>query len=258
VIELRRREGGPLRVGHRGAGHLAPENTLAAFREAIAHGCDLIEFDVLDLVAGPLVLAHSNRLDEVSHGRSVGTVRDLTLDQLREHAPEVPTLDEALAFFVDEAPGVGLHVDLKLRVRLDELCDAIARHGLSDRAIVSGTDRASLRTVAAHGIRTGYTYPDDKLGISRRQWAWPVVSLGLSALRASVPHRVPRRASMAGASAIMLQHRLVTERLVERAHRAGLAVFAWTVDDPTDVTRVTRCGVDGVITNDPRVFALMS
>ena len=121
VIELHRPTGGVLRIGHRGAAALAPENTLRSFRAAVETGVDLIEFDVLDLRRGPLVLAHSDHLDEVSHGAASGRVRDLSLDALRVFAPELPTFDDALAFFVDEAPGVGLHIDLKLRTRLDEL-----------------------------------------------------------------------------------------------------------------------------------------
>ncbi len=52
----------------------------------------------------------------------------------------------------------------------------------------------------------------------------------------------------------MLQHRLVTASAVERAHAAGLPVLAWTVDEPADLARVVAAGVDGVITNDPRIF----
>jgi glycerophosphoryl diester phosphodiesterase len=73
-------------------------------------------------------------------------------------------------------------------------------------------------------------------------------------MRASVPLRLHRLARRAGASAVMLQHRLVTEAAVERAHAAGLPVLAWTVDEPADFTRVLAAGVDGVITNDPRIF----
>ena len=97
-MRLLRGEGPLIRVGHRGAAALAPENTLRSFEAALALGVDAIEFDVLDLVGGPLVLAHSNDLAEVSHGAAAGTVRDRSLAELRELAPELPTLDEALAF----------------------------------------------------------------------------------------------------------------------------------------------------------------
>jgi glycerophosphoryl diester phosphodiesterase len=256
MIALGRPLGRVLRVGHRGAAALAPENTLRAFRAAVAAEVDVIEFDVLDLIAGPLVLAHSDHLEEVSHGAARGRVRTRSLEALRAVAPELPTLDEALAFFVDEAPHVGVHVDLKLRSRLDELGAAIRRHGLESRTVVSGHHVPSLRSfaAAAPGATVGLTYPEDKLSISRKPYLWPIVSLGLTSMRASVPYRVPRLARAAGAGAVMLQHRLVTPSAVERAHALGLPVLAWTVDEPADLVRVEEAGVDGVITNDPRIF----
>ena len=157
---------------------------------------------------------------------------------------------------MDEAPGVGLHVDLKLRERLDELGTELVRHGVDARTVVSGVHVPSLRAVgrAAPRVRIGITYPEDKLSISRKPYLWPIVSLGLTSMRASVALRLPRLARNAGATAVMLQHRLVTAAGVERAHAVGLPVLAWTVDDAADLARVEAAGVDGVITNDPRIF----
>jgi glycerophosphoryl diester phosphodiesterase len=257
VIDLwRRQDGSPVRVGHRGAAALAPENTLQAFRAALATGVDVIEFDVLDLPRGPLVLAHSDHLEEVSHGAATGAVRGRTLAELRAVAPGLPTVDEALEFFAAEATEVGLHIDLKLRTRFDELGAAILRFGVADRTVVSAFHLDRLRGVArsAPGVRIGFSYPEDRLEISRRRHLWPVVSAGLSAMRASVPHRLPRLVRRAGAGAVMLQHRLVTEAAVRRAHAIGVPILAWTVDEPADLARVAAAGVDGVITNDPRIF----
>lgn len=255
MIDLRR-EGTVLRIGHRGAAHLGPENTLRSFREAVAHGVDIVEFDVLDLPRGPLVLAHSDRLDEVSHGAADGSVRARSLAELREVAPELPTLEEALAFFVDEAPGVGLHVDLKLTTRLDELAAAVLRFGLDRRTVVSSFHVPSLLVVARHApfVRIGFTYPEDRYGVSRRPVLRPVMRAGLASLRTTVPYLVPRMLRRAGATALMLQHALVTRRSVAAAHELGAAVLAWTVDEPAELERVVEAGVDGVITNDPRIF----
>jgi glycerophosphoryl diester phosphodiesterase len=258
MIDLRRRaDGSPLVIGHRGAAALARENTIPAFRAAVDAGVDLVEFDVLDLPRGPLVVAHSHHLDELTDGAVHGSARALPLERLREMAPEVPTFDEALAFFIEEAPSVGIHVDLKLRTRFDELAAAIARLGLEERTVVSSTHAPSLRAVARHapGVRTAFTYPHDRLGVSRRQRAWPLVGAGLSAMRSSVPLRLGRFLQRAGATALMLQHRLVTPEAVERAHRLDAPLLAWTVDDLADVERVVAAGVDGVITNDPRTVA---
>ena len=131
---------------------------------------------------------------------------------------QLPTLDDALAFFVDEAPGVGLHVDLKLRSSLDELAAAIVRHGLEARTSSAACSPESARRRAGGAaVRIGITYPEDRLSISRKPYLWPIVSLGLRSMRASVPMRVPRLARLAGASAVMLQHRLVSAAAVERS-----------------------------------------
>jgi glycerophosphoryl diester phosphodiesterase len=257
VIDLEPRDGRVLRIGHRGAAALAPENTLRSFRAAVGHGVDLIEFDVLDLPRGPLVLAHSDRLDEVSHGVAEGSVRARSLEELREVAPELPTLDEALAFFVDEAPDVGLHVDLKLTTRLGELAAALRRLGLESRTVVSSFHVPSLRAVAraAPTVRIGFTYPEDRFGVSRRPALDPVVRAGLGALRTATPLVLPRLIGRSGASVLMLQHALVTPRSVGRARSRSIPVVAWTVDDPADLERVQAAGVAGVVTNDPRIFA---
>jgi len=258
-LRLLRGEGPVIRVGHRGAAALAPENTLRAFEVALEHGVDAIEFDVLGLVDGPLVLAHSDDLHEVSHGAAVGRVRDRSLAELREVAPELPTLDEALAFFVDEAPEVGLHVDLKLTTRLEELTSALRRHGLERRTVVSSFHVPSLRAVArdAPAVRIGFTYPEDRYGVSRRRALEPVLRAGLVALRAGAPAVLPRMIRRAGATALMLQHALVTRRAVARAQALGAPVLAWTVDDPADLHRVVEAGATGVITNDPGIFAAL-
>jgi len=250
------RGGGPLiRVGHRGAAVLAPENTLAAFEAAVAAGVDAIEFDVLDLLGGPLVLAHSNDLFEVSHGAASGTVRDRSLAELRELAPDLPTLDEALAYFADR-PELAVHVDLKLDERLDELAAALERHGLVGRTVVSSFHRQSLAVVAraAPGVRIGFTYPEDRRGISRRRVLHPAIRLGTVALRAVLPRRVGAMLARAGADALMLHHAVVSVDAVAAAHARGAAVWCWTVDRPEELERMEAAGVDAVITNDPRIF----
>ncbi len=91
MLELRREPGRPLRIGHRGAPALAPENTIASLERAVAHGVDVVEIDVLDTHDGELVLAHADDLHAVSHGLAAGRVRPLTLERLRAVAPALPT-----------------------------------------------------------------------------------------------------------------------------------------------------------------------
>jgi glycerophosphoryl diester phosphodiesterase len=257
-VRLLREDGPLIRVGHRGAAALAPENTLRSFELALALGVDAIEFDVLDLVDGPLVIAHSNDLAEVSHGAATGTVRDRSLDELRELAPELPTLEEALGFLAGQQ--VAVHVDLKLTTRLDEVAHALVRHGLADRAVVSSFHYQSLadvRATAPH-VRIGFTYPEDRYGVSRRRALRPAIRVGTLALRQAIVARIPSLIDRAGACALMLQHAVVSAAAIERAHRAGVAVWAWTVDDHAELERLERAGVDAIITNDPGLFGTVA
>ena len=258
AMKLLRGDGPLIRVGHRGAAALAPENTLRSFEVALAHRVNAIEFDVLDLTGGPLVLAHSNDLAEVSHGAAVGTVRDRTLAELHELAPQLPTLDDALGFLAER--DVALHVDLKLTTRLDELVEALERHDVAERAVVSSFNRESLRAVAARApaIKIGFTYPEDRYGVSRRRAFQPAIRLGTLALRRSIVARVPAMIERVGAAALMLHHAVVSAAAVERAHGVGAAVWAWTVDDPAELKRLDAAGVDAVITNDPGIFGAMA
>jgi glycerophosphoryl diester phosphodiesterase len=253
VIDLFRRDGRPLVVAHRGGPTLGPENTLEAFAAAAALGVDMIEFDVLALEGGPLVLAHSDRLEEITHGAAYGRVGSRGLDELRELAPALATFPQAIEWFAAN-PGVGLHVDLKLRSRVDEAARLLDRAGLAGRTVVSSTDPRVLREVASvcAGILLGLTYPEDRLQVSRWRPLRPVIRAGLTAARASVPPRIPRMVQQAAAGALMLQHTLVSEAAVARAHSVGCPVLVWTVDAPADVARALAAGVDAVITNDPR------
>ena len=184
MIQLRRPEGRFARVGHRGASALAPENTLQALALAVELGCDMLEFDVLDLAGGTLVLAHSNDLREVSHGTAGGRVRSRNLEGLRRVAPDLPTLDEALAYCAERLPGVGLQLDLK-RVGIEAATvAAVRRHGVLDRSWVSTFDARSLQRLAElePDLPRSYTLPRDRFGISKRGPLAPLVRGALSSI----------------------------------------------------------------------------
>jgi glycerophosphoryl diester phosphodiesterase len=235
-VRLLRGDGPLIKVGHRGAAALAPENTLESFEVALAHGVDAIEFDVVDPRTGPLVVAHSRN----------------------EVGPNPPTLEEAVGYLA--ARDVWLHVDLKLSTRLDEVAAALRAHDVLGRSVVSSFHRPSLAALAAHApeLPRGFTYPEDRYGVSRRPALAPAIRIGSAALRRAVVARVPGMLRRAGAQALMLQHAVVSRAAIERAHAAGAAVWAWTVDDPAEVARLDAAGVDAVITNDPSVFSAVA
>jgi glycerophosphoryl diester phosphodiesterase len=237
VITLRRPAGGFARVGHRGASALAPENTLEALELAVELGCDMLEFDVLALVDGTVVLAHELRLARA----------------------DAPTLDEALAFCAERLPHIGLQVDLKRRGVERAVVEALRRHRVIDRSWVSGFDAASLRRVAElePELPRSYTLPRDRFGLSKRGTLAPVVRGALASLGASLPRRLPAILARARAGAATLHHSIASPAAIARAHELGAAVYVWTVDDPALAERLVRAGADGIITNDPRIFAAL-
>jgi glycerophosphoryl diester phosphodiesterase len=255
-VELRA-DGRPLRVGHRGAAALAPENTLRSLERAVELGCDLVEFDVLELHDGTLVLAHSDDLFEVSHGAARGRVRGRSLASLRDVAPELPTFDEALDL-LGGRDGVGLQVDLKGSGHEEAVAQAIRRHGLTERSVVSTFHAPSLLRLAAvePALARGLTYPVDRHGLAERRPFTPVARAAAAALARALPHRIGALLRRARASAAMLHWSVLSPAVVERAHAHGAAVFAWTIDDEPLLARARLAGVDAVITNDPRIFHL--
>jgi glycerophosphoryl diester phosphodiesterase len=232
VISLERQGGRPLRIGHRGAAVLAPENTLESFRAALATGVDLIEFDVVRTV-GELVVAHS-------------------ADELQ---PETPTFEEVLAFFAEEARETGLHVDLKEFGLERETVEALRRHGVVDRSFVSAVYVRTARRIAGIGdARVGITIPRAVLGIAEHGPSAPVARRALHVLRFATPFLVRPLLVLSRASAVVMHHSLVTDASVRAAHARGATVVTWTVDDLPEIARVDAAGVDAIVTNDPRLF----
>ena len=230
-MTLRRGEDRALRVGHRGAAALAPENTLTALRAAVELGVDYVEFDVLEH-DGELVLSHSPI----------------------ELPGERTTLDEALGYL--GVSGVGAHVDLKASGLEARIADAVRRHDLFERSLVSSLDHLALRELRAYepGLRVGLSYPEDRHGVSRYRAAAPAIAVGLAALRRTMPYVLGRWLRRAGASAAVLHHALVTPAAVERCHALGAALWAWTVNDAEVARRLERWGTDAIISDDPRIF----
>jgi glycerophosphoryl diester phosphodiesterase len=224
------------RVGHKGADLVAPGNTIASFEAALAAGVDMIEFDVLRLRDGRLVLAH---------------------DYADAAKREPPTLEEGLDLFAGEAyAGVELDVDLKLPGYEREVVEALRARGLADRALVSSTYLESMDRLGelAPGLRRGWSVPR-----VRRDYTKSVLAPGAYVVARIARELLPRRAARmirAGRFEAVMAHWLfVSPRLVRSVREAGGELYVWTVDDGRRIERMEALGVDGVITNDPRLFA---
>lgn len=228
-----RGDGPMIRIGHRGAAALAPPNTIASIEAALAARMDMVELDVIALPDGSLVLGHS----------------------LRELGPGPPTFDQALRL-IAEHEVTSLLADVKRPGYESELVDVLRRHDLIERTLASSAEVSTLQALRRiePSLRRGRTYPRDRLRLGRRRTLVPVAGPTLAVLRSALPLRIGRLLAEADASVATLQHRIVSRAVVERCHARGAAVFVWTVNDPASVGRLDGLGVDGVITDDPRVF----
>jgi len=224
-VNLRRRDGLPIVVGHRGAAAVAPENTRAALQAALDAGADLVEFDI-----GPdLQLAHSHR----------------------EIPAETLSLDDALEFLAEH--DIGVHLDVKRPGYEQAVVDAIDRHALGERAIVSTAFAGSSRRLAriAPALPRAIGYPRDSFGVSRVRWPEGLTRAGAVALRQAMPVRVPVLIRVARATVLSLHHTLCSRAAVRAAHSMGVPVLGWTANDPAAVRRLSLLGVDGIVSDDP-------
>jgi glycerophosphoryl diester phosphodiesterase len=228
------------RIGHKGADHIAPGNTLESFDAALAARVDMVEFDVLPEHpdgSGRLVLAHD--FAAAARGRAL-------------------TLEEGLAHFAQDAwAQIELDVDLKLAGYERRVIDALRDYGLADRALISTMEESSLPVVraAAPDVRLGWSVPK----VRRNPLGHPLTRAPALALarfgQQVLPVRAARAIRRGEIDAVMAHWALVTGRLVRAVAQAGGELYVWTVDDPQRIAALERLGVTGIITNDPRLFA---
>jgi glycerophosphoryl diester phosphodiesterase len=227
------------RVGHKGADHIAPGNTAASFDAALAHGVDMIEFDVLSEHqdgTGELYLAHD--YGWLWRGGAM-------------------TLEEGLRHLAgDGFASVELDVDLKLPGYERRVVDALRRHGLVERALASTMEVSSLAVLREiePALRLGWSVPKLRNDPFRSRWKRvPATAIGIG-YRAALPRRAAAAIRAGRIDALMAHWRLVSRALVRQVHAAGGELYVWTVDDAALIRRLEALGVDGVITNDPRLF----
>ncbi len=221
---MRRTDGKPLILGHRGSPRAAHENTLASFEAALDAGADGVELDLQITADGVLVVHHDGDID----GRSIFGMR---LDELKKLAPNVPTFGEILDFLA-ERPRAHLNIELKVAAEGDGR-DAALATALSlwtgpakEHAWVSSFDPGALARLDQLGVEA----PLALLAYLEEQFE------ALSTLNVAAVHP---------------HHSLVTPERVAAWHERGLAVFVWTVNDPELAVRLLALGVDGLIGDDP-------
>ena len=226
----------PLIFAHRGASHAAPENTLPAFRRAVNVGADGVELDVHLTRDGVPVVIHDETVNATTDG--TGRVTEMTLAEVKaldagRHVDpafagtRVPTLEEVL---VEIGEKLLVNVELKPAGRRNAglapaVVGVVERLGLEDRVWLSSFKPHHLYEARQASVRIpcGLLYVPN-----------PLTPL----FRLFTPHE-----------ALHPYHMLITPHFVRRAHRRGLRVSTWTVDDVGAARRLADWGVDALITN---------
>lgn len=232
----------PVIIAHRGASAIAPENTMAAFREALNMHAGGIELDVQLSRDGHPVIIHDEKINRTSNGK--GYVKDFTLEQLKQldfggwfntsfSNEKIPTLEEVLKLL--EAWDGILNIELKNSVIFydgieKKTLDMVKEYKMLDRVILSSFNHNSLAGVKKLEpcAKTGVLYMK---GLNE-PWVY---------------------AKKLGAFAIHPLFYNITPKIMAGCKRHGIKVNTFTVDKPVHLAAIANAGVDGIITNVPDV-----
>ena len=235
----------PRWVAHRGAGKLAPENTLAAFKLGASFGYRMFECDVKLSSDGVPFLLHDDTLERTTNG--IGIAGSMTWQDLQQldagswhstsYAGEpIPSLDTVAAYCISNS--FDLNIEIKPTL---------------------GTDQLTGHVVAQHAARLWQNESRKPL----------LTSFKPDALQAAVdaapnlPHGLLlhelwpgwlETALMLGCQAVICHHRLWDTSSVTQAKSAGFKLLSYTVNDDADVQRLLTLGCDGIITDQVDVF----
>jgi glycerophosphoryl diester phosphodiesterase len=222
-------------VAHRGASAERPENTLPAFELAIEQRADVVECDVRATADGALLLMHDATVDRTTSGS--GELRAMTAAQAADldagDGQRVPALADVLRL---AAGRVRVNVDLK---EADIVDDAVAQ----------------VREAGAEGSVTYISFlPEVWQRLDELAPQSPVIHLVDSAA-ALASIAMGDAGSQGVGTGVGVPFDIVNEGVVERMHRHGHGVFAWTVDDEDEMRRLIACDVNGIVTNRPAALA---
>ncbi len=225
-------------TAHRGASKKAPENTLAAFRNALDSGADYIELDVQLTKDGQLVVFHDEKLDRTTDG--TGKLTDFTYDELQqlsagswfgkdeEFAEErIPLLSEVFELIGND---ILLNIEIKnhgdVLLTAEKTVDMINEYDFENSCYVTSFSYAAVK-------RVKQLDPDIKTGL--------IANVATTTAFTQLKY----------IDALSMNHLLVNATVVNNAHQNGKRIFVWTVDNNSEIKNMMALGVDNIITNRP-------
>jgi glycerophosphoryl diester phosphodiesterase len=243
----------PRLFAHRGASGTAPENTLEAFAEGLAAGADRLELDVHTTADGEIVVFHDDTLERTTNG--AGLLRDRTLAELRKLDAGYNFLDESgrfawrgkgvriatLAEVLEEFPGVPLNVELKYDdgKEAEAFFDVVDAHDARDRVLAAAFEDHIIQRLR----HVGGNIVSSLSAAEVAQFVGACLTDSLDGYVApgqalQVP---PRHEDI----------EIVTPAFLECAHRFGMEVHVWTINDEAEMERLLDLGVDGLMSDFP-------
>jgi len=221
-----------LKIGHRGAMGYAPENTLKSFRKALELNVDAVELDVYVCKSGELVVIHDDKIDRTTNGK--GYVIEKTLAELKSldagEGENVPLLSEVLDV-----------IDRQIKVNI-ELKGA-------------GTAKPVYELIEEYVKNKSWKY-DDFMISSFNHYELKVFKelnphIEIGALITGIPIGLAEFAGKVNADSVNLSIEFINQDFVDDAHKRGLNVYVWTVNDFDDIERMKELNVDGIFSNFP-------
>ena len=228
----------PLFIAHRGASAEAPENTLAAFRRALALGADGIELDVQVTRDGVPMVFHDTTLARLT-GRP-GRIAQFTRRELREfqvRGEAIPALTEVLALTRDRCV---VEVELKPGTPVAPVVAAIRRARAGDAVVLASFEPELVAEACL--------------------WAphLPRMLIHQGGGRGPALVRARRLASVLatlGAAGVSLNHQAIpSAKFIAALKRRGFCVWCWTVNQPRVMLRLARWGADAILSDDPALL----
>lgn len=231
-----------IRIAHRGASRIAPENTLAAFKEAIEIGVDAVELDLQGTADGQVVVIHDASLDRTTD--LSGQIKDTSLETIKQAdagtwfnpkfaGESIPTLSEALVSIADNAIALLEIKDVSITksvVRIVQNMDMV------EQSVIISFHSSAIQTVRALEPRlpTGYI-------IGSKENIQPI--------------QLCQQLGLLGSSLLNVDHRLVTEEFIYEIRRRGITLWCWTVDDIDRMRELQELGIQGITSNRPEYFS---
>lgn len=216
-------------MGHRGAAALEPENTLLSIERAMEIGVDAVEIDVRLSKDKEIVVIHDSTVDRTTNG--TGPVSSYALKEMKKldagKGETIPTLDEVIDLIGNQ---VMLVIELKEEGTERKVVELIKRNNLDDNVYVISFWHSLVRAVKELDSR---------------------IKTGILLVGCPVDACI---ATQASANALVMKYTFVNRKFVEIAHKEGLKVFIWNIDDRHLLKPYADMRVDGIGSNDPRVL----